>query len=157
MYFGVNTSYKKTMIFIIGGSYQGKTEQALKRLGEDRDSCAVYDGRKDQTGDSSAEELERMIQDIADARAVFHLEQIIRRLMEQEELVPEWEEQLLRACKDKEGQEKIITADEIGYGIVPLQAFERRYRETEGRFCQKLAARARQVFRIVCGIEMQIK
>lgn len=145
------------MIFMIGGSYQGKTEQALKRLGEDRDSCAVFDGRKTQTGKPAAEELKQMIQDIADARAVLHLEQIVRKLMEQEELVPRWEEQLLRACQDREGQEKIITADEIGYGIVPLQAFERRYRETEGRFCQKLAAEARQVFRIVCGIEMQIK
>lgn len=98
-----------------------------------------------------------MVQDITDARAVFHLEQIVRKLMEQEELVPEWEEMLLQACEDREGQEKIITADEIGYGIVPIQAFERRYRETEGRLCQKLAARARQVFRIVCGIETQIK
>ena len=148
---------EKIMIFIIGGSYQRKTEQALKRLGKDRERCSVYDGRKGQTGKQSAEELKQMIQYITDARAVLHLEQIVRKLMEQEELVPEWEEMLLQACEDREGQEKIITADEIGYGIVPLQAFERRYRETEGRLCQKLAARARQVFRIVCGIETQIK
>lgn len=146
------------MIFIIGGSYQGKTEQALKRLGESRTEGSVYDGRKaEQACEQSAEGLREMIRAAADAGAVLHLEQIIRRLMEQENLVPDWEAQLLKACEDKDEQEKIITADEIGYGIVPLQAFERRYREAEGRFCQKLAARARQVFRIVCGIETQIK
>lgn len=47
---------------------------------------------------------------------------------------------------------------EIGYGLVPVDAFDRRYRELEaGRICTVLAANSDQVDRVVCGIGVTIK
>ena len=53
--------------------------------------------------------------------------------------------------------ESIIISDEIGNGIVPIDAFERAYREKTGRLLVKLAAEADEVVRIICGIGQKIK
>ena len=50
-----------------------------------------------------------------------------------------------------------MTADEIGCGIVPIEAFERDYRETDGRVCQRIAAYSEEVHRVICGLGMRIK
>ena len=47
--------------------------------------------------------------------------------------------------------------DEIGYGIVPMDLFQREYREKTGRICTELAERSEEVYRIICGIGMRIK
>ena len=51
----------------------------------------------------------------------------------------------------------IIISDEIGNGIVPADAFEREYRERAGRLLVKIADRAEEVVRIICGIGQRIK
>lgn len=50
-----------------------------------------------------------------------------------------------------------IICDEIGNGIVPLDAFEREYRERTGRLLCELAGRAERVERVICGIGQCIK
>lgn len=47
---------------------------------------------------------------------------------------------------------RVITADEIGCGVVPMSRREREYRDTYGRICQKIAKQADTVIRVVCGI-----
>ena len=51
----------------------------------------------------------------------------------------------------------IIICDEIGNGIVPIDPFEREYRERTGRILVQLAMRAEEVERIICGIGQKIK
>ena len=51
----------------------------------------------------------------------------------------------------------VIVCDEVGYGLVPVDASERRYRETVGRVSCYLAERATCVVRIVAGIPVRIK
>ena len=51
----------------------------------------------------------------------------------------------------------MIISDEIGNGIVPIDAFERAYRETTGRILIELADRADEVVRVICGIQQRIK
>ena len=51
----------------------------------------------------------------------------------------------------------IIVSDEIGNGIVPMEAFEREYRESVGRILVQLADRAKEVERVICGIGQKIK
>ncbi|MBO4750410.1 MAG: bifunctional adenosylcobinamide kinase/adenosylcobinamide-phosphate guanylyltransferase [Lachnospiraceae bacterium] len=51
----------------------------------------------------------------------------------------------------------VIISDEVGNGIVPMDAKERRYREETGRLLCKIAARADGVERITCGIPVKIK
>ena len=58
----------------------------------------------------------------------------------------------LKSCKDC-----IIICDEIGNGIVPMEAFERQYRERVGRILIQLAGEAQEVWRILCGIGQKIK
>lgn len=51
----------------------------------------------------------------------------------------------------------IIISDEIGCGLVPVDAFERRYREISGRVNCYLAGEAEQVIQMVSGIATRIK
>ncbi|MDE6388069.1 MAG: bifunctional adenosylcobinamide kinase/adenosylcobinamide-phosphate guanylyltransferase [Lachnospiraceae bacterium] len=51
----------------------------------------------------------------------------------------------------------IIISDEIGNGIVPIEEFEREYRERTGRILVTLAERAEEVERVLCGIGQKIK
>lgn len=51
----------------------------------------------------------------------------------------------------------LIICDEVGNGIVPVDPFERRYRETVGNVLIKVAARADRVERVTCGIGQRIK
>ena len=51
----------------------------------------------------------------------------------------------------------VIISDEIGCGIVPMSADERRYRELVGRLQCFLAKKADAVFRVVCGVPQRIK
>ncbi len=51
----------------------------------------------------------------------------------------------------------ILICDEIGNGIVPMEAEERTYRERTGRILERLAAQADEVVRVVCGIGQKIK
>ena len=53
--------------------------------------------------------------------------------------------------------DSIVISDEIGNGIVPLDNFEREYRERTGRILVKLAEQADEVVRVICGIGQKIK
>lgn len=65
---------------------------------------------------------------------------------------------LEEAKKNFDGQQKlVIVSDEVGYGLVPVDAFERRYRETVGRVNCFFAGEAEKVIRVVCGVGTRIK
>ncbi len=51
----------------------------------------------------------------------------------------------------------VVVSDEIGSGIVPVDAFERAWRENTGRGLCVIASRAEQVTRVICGVGMRIK
>jgi adenosyl cobinamide kinase/adenosyl cobinamide phosphate guanylyltransferase len=53
--------------------------------------------------------------------------------------------------------EIVIIVDELGCGIVPMNPYDRRYREQTGRICCKLAREAEEVHRVICGIGTVIK
>ncbi|MBD5453521.1 MAG: hypothetical protein HDR30_04215 [Lachnospiraceae bacterium] len=65
------------------------------------------------------------------------------------------EEEILSFLDDYENC--IIICDEIGNGIVPLDKFEREYRECVGRILIELAKKAEEVERVLCGIGQKIK
>ena len=66
--------------------------------------------------------------------------------------VSELAENLIRCNPDV-----ILVSDEVGYGVVPIDAFDRAYRENVGRICTKLAAYSDKVTRVICGIGTVIK
>ena len=51
----------------------------------------------------------------------------------------------------------VIISDEVGFGVVPVDRFEREWRETVGRICCMLAKDAEQVVRLFCGVPMVLK
>ena len=51
----------------------------------------------------------------------------------------------------------VIISDEIGNGIVPLDPFEREYRDRLGRMLVEIASKADRVERVICGIGQRIK
>ncbi len=57
----------------------------------------------------------------------------------------------------KRSPDMVIISDEVGSGIVPMDKFEREYRERLGRFLVKLADRSERVVRVFCGIGTVIK
>lgn len=52
---------------------------------------------------------------------------------------------------------RIVLCDEIGYGVVPLDPFERAWREATGRLCCAIAEKADLVVRVIAGIPQVIK
>lgn len=50
------------------------------------------------------------------------------------------------------GENLVVISNEVGYGLVPLEEEERKYRECVGRVNCFLAQQAEQVIRVVCGI-----
>ena len=91
-------------------------------------------------------------EDIFSADVVLHFHEYIRRFLKEEEFLKKIPERLVR-----ENPEVILVTNELGYGVVPIDAFDRAYRETAGRICCELAKRASQVHRVVCGIGTVIK
>ena len=53
--------------------------------------------------------------------------------------------------------DSVLTADEVGCGVVPMDAFERQYREITGRILCGIAKKADTVYRVMAGIPVKIK
>ena len=86
----------------------------------------------------------------APAVADFHL--LIRAVLEAGGDAQDFARRLLA-----ENPGAAVCCDEIGGGIVPLDPFERRWREETGRALCILAEGAERVTRVYCGIPQVIK
>jgi adenosylcobinamide kinase/adenosylcobinamide-phosphate guanylyltransferase len=60
-----------------------------------------------------------------------------------------------KLCLEKPGA--VIVANEVGAGIVPMEASERAFREAVGRALCVIAQASDTVVRVVCGIGARIK
>ena len=52
---------------------------------------------------------------------------------------------------------KTVVCQEVGGGVIPMDAQEREWRECTGRLCCDIAAQADRVYRVYCGIATCIK
>lgn len=126
------------MILIVGGVFQGKRELAKRLWAEGN------------TGEPRIGQLLEEDDKEADIIADYHL--YIRTLLEQGKDAAAKTEELL-----EQNPNLILTMAELGCGIVPMEAFEREWRETTGRIGCLLAAQAEAVYRVSCGVEQKIK
>ena len=83
---------------------------------------------------------------------VLNLHEFIRKEMQAGQDLEGFGEELIRRNPNL-----ILTSCEIGYGVVPVDAFDRAYREKTGRICTVLASYSRKVTRVICGIGTVIK
>ena len=81
-----------------------------------------------------------------------HLERFIRREMEAGRDPKEEVKALL-----ERSDPRVVIADEIGCGLVPIDPFERAWREETGRILCALAREAEAVVRVHCGFPQAIK
>lgn len=124
------------MKLVIGGTFQGKTAYAKNTYAVDE----WIDGR-DCEWDA-----------VFSAKGIHHFHEYIKRLLEEKKEIKGFAEKLIT-----ENPNAVIVTNELGYGVVPLEAFDRLYRETTGRVCTVLAAASDEVTRVVCGIGQVIK
>lgn len=115
------------MILIIGGAFQGKQEYARKLWQEKGKKGTVLP------------ELLPVIREMAEHGA-------------SREDAGAWAGQLA-----KEHSGDILILEEVGYGIVPMEAKDRLFREMVGTVGQVLAANADEVYRVSCGLGMKLK
>ena len=57
----------------------------------------------------------------------------------------------------EQNPEIILVTNELGYGVVPVDRFDREYRERTGRICCEISKEAKEVPRVICGIGTVIK
>ena len=126
------------MKLIIGGTFQGKTAFACRQTGISLEQAA--DG---MTCEYDA---------IYHVPMIYHFHEYVKRRM-QDGL----EYKNLPAEILKKNPQLVIVSNELGYGVVPIEAFDRRYREDTGRICCELAAASEEVWRVYCGIGTPIK
>ena len=126
------------MKLVIGGAYQGKQSYASKTY-----NLTNPDWKDGQTC---------TIEDLKTAKAVHHFHSFIRRELDEGRSVQDLAETIW-----KENPNLLIVTNEVCYGIVPMEAKEREWREACGRVCTKLAAYADQVTRVCCGLGTRIK
>lgn len=123
------------MILVIGGAYQGKEAYVQNQL----------------LREESLSETEYVIVN------AYHLK--IREQMKADEEPLEAAKALLKAVEGQpqSGKTLVVICDEVGCGVVPMDAFERAWREKVGRVCCYFAKEAEQVIRVVCGMGNRIK
>lgn len=126
------------MNLIIGGAYQGKKQFTSEMYG--LSLSEFVDGRVCPFGS------------LKNAKAVHHFQDYVKRMLldgidAQEEILKEIDE----------NSQLIIICNELGCGLVPMEAFDRRYRETVGRLQCEIAKKANEVYRVYCGIGEKLK
>lgn len=115
------------MILVVGGQGQGKLAWVLEHLGYTLDDVTETPG----SGRPVLDNLERHVDGLGDAP----FDAVPARLLAHE----------------------VVVCDEVGCGLVPVDADQRRRRELVGRLCCALALEATAVVRVTCGIGQPIK
>ena len=124
------------MHFIFGGRYMGMLEYAL----ELQPGAVVCDLAHDAA------------ENIAAAGIVCGVHLLVRQLLESGGEPLLFFEQSVPALRGK-----ILIGDEVGSGVVPVEPFERLWRDEVGRVYQLLARNAPDVTRVWAGIPQPLK
>ena len=124
------------MEMIIGGAFQGKSAYAKEKF---PDICWKNGGK-----------LER--EDLMKAQGVLEFQEFIKKELRAGKEMDQLAEELAEKNPDI-----VLVSQEVGYGVVPIDAFDRKYREAVGRICTCLAEKSSKVTRVVCGIGTVIK
>ena len=126
------------MKMVIGGAFQGKTAYAQRTFGISEEDWA--DGEVCTSGE------------LFHCRGVRHFHEFIKRSMLRKENLSMFAKELCSKNPDI-----VIVTNELGYGVVPPDRFDREFRETDARICTELAAFSDEVHRVVCGLGVVLK
>ncbi len=124
------------MMLVTGGCFQGKTQYA----------CEMFGISKEEAADGAVCPMEELYR----TKLLYHFHEYIQRMMKAGQ---EFSVERLK----EENPKVILVTNELGCGVVPVDQFDRAYREKTGRICCQIAREAVQVHRVVCGIGTVIK
>ena len=155
------------MILVIGGAYMGKLSWVKKEYGiADADICDLAEGYEpekkcyrhlesltrrlvtDACGCMTADPDVKTEESAADRNRKIHGCDVMNR----DAGVPEGMAALMNFPADA-----IIISREIGSGVVPVDASDRRWRDVHGSLLQKLSAECGSVYRICFGLAENLK
>ncbi|MDD3192541.1 MAG: bifunctional adenosylcobinamide kinase/adenosylcobinamide-phosphate guanylyltransferase [Oscillospiraceae bacterium] len=122
---------------IVGGAHSGKKER-LAALGFAAEDIA----------DGGVCSLDKAF----DRPVLYGLHLLVRRLM-QKGIDPR--DFVLGGLSQNKVQ--VVISDEIGCGVIPMDRFERDWREQVGRILCEIAREVPSVERVFCGVAMEIK
>lgn len=122
------------MVLIIGGMAQGKLDYVLEKTGFTQDDVA-YD-----------------LPSALNRPVLYGLHDIVAQCLK---LGGDPDREVKKVMDDN--PDIIIICDELGCGVVPIDPFERKWRDSVGRICCDIAGAAKRVERILCGLPMVLK
>lgn len=124
------------MKIVIGGSYQGKRAYAERSYGvkkwADGEHCEF--------------------DEIFCCKGLYGFQDYVRRAVSEGKSLDGLAAELM-----EKNPELVLVSDELGYGVVPAEPFDRAFREMHGRLMCELAAEAEEVVRVICGIGTVIR
>lgn len=132
------------MVLIIGGAWQGKLDFA--REVAEKEKKAAYESSKVAEGGTDSFEA------ALDCQIIHGFHEYVRRLLKENKSVEAFIVEI-----ERQNPEVIITLNELGCGIVPMDRDDREWREASGRASVRLARNSARVYRLVCGIASRIK
>ena len=124
------------MILIIGGAYQGKMAFAEQLLEEQK---------KNGKAGSIFPQFHMWVKAHMEADANDKISEHVNSNEKNDKLEKELREKLVQE------PDTIIVCNELGCGVVPMDAFDRAWRERTGRLTCALAAQAEAVYSKTCN------
>ena len=119
------------MDFITGGAFQGKLDFASERYG--LTETDIYECTEDSEPDWGS-------------RCVTHLERYVYFCVTRD-----------KTPEDRFRDDAVLIGDDIFCGVVPIDVTERAWREESGRFYGRISTRAQKVWRLFCGLPLELK
>lgn len=151
-------------IFIMGGAYQGKLAYVQEYYNISDDDILDFEksdiDRENDVGENAKKNKEDVVEkwltdSVKDKKCFYHCHLFVKWAVKNGvDVISTWEKIVSLLC---ESEDCYVIMDEIGNGIIPLDRFERNYREQAGIFGCYLARRADEVIRVICGIGNRIK
>ena len=139
------------MKLIIGGLAQVKLHYVLQKEGNEK--SMIFDGELPEEG--QIQEAWEKAGGEKKTMMINHFHDVVKRELAGKRTPEELEAYVMEFVEKH--PDVILICDEIGNGIVPVDAFERTYREQTGRILIRLAQKADEVVRVLCGIGQRIK
>ena len=134
------------MKLVIGGYAQGKLCYVMQHFSIDKENVVdMTDEKKLLDGDIEKTDDEA-------STVLYHFHIWMKNELAEDNNPEEKLEKILKRFPDC-----VIISDEVGNGIVPMDAFDREYRDRLGRILISLAKEADEVVRVICGIGHKIK
>jgi len=121
------------MVLIFGGVYQGKLDYVKERF----DADDVYYCKDDCT-------------QMPTGSIIYEIDKWILALIKAD-MAPNMPQFL------KENPDEVVICNDIGGGVVPMDAMCRKWREEVGRGMGYLARHSDEVIRLFCGIPTRVK